>query len=437
MSSVAIGDERQVTHRPVSATTLIAATSIGNVLEFFDFTIFSFVGTLVAKLFFPAVTEINQLLLTFATFGVGFFMRPLGGLLIGIYADRAGRKAALVLTIAMMSLGSLMIGLAPTYATIGLASPLIIVVARLLQGFSAGGEVGASSVLMIESAPRDKRGYFTSWQFGSTSLGVALGAFSAILLSSLLTPAQFGEWGWRLPFLLGAFIAPVGYYIRRNLEETIHREASKTAAAGSHATALKPKSGSHIRHGLIGMVVIIGGITTSYIMGLFLPTYAIRQLGLPPTVGLSAGALVGLIGFIVAPFAGLAADRFGRKPLIVWSRVALVAITYPAFAWLVAAPDAWRLYTIALGLGALLSVQMTPTITLVTEIFPRRIRTTGMSVVYGFGVAIFGGFAQFMATLLMSATGSSLAPAWYLIACIVVSSIALPFCIDRTGEALD
>ncbi|MBJ9698552.1 MFS transporter [Burkholderia cenocepacia] len=424
---------------------VIFATTIGNALEFFDFTVYSFVGVLMSRLFFPDASAGGQMLLVAATFGVGFVMRPVGGLVIGFYSDRKGRKAGLLLTIALMALGSLLIGVAPTYQQAGPLSPVIIVVARLLQGFSAGGEVGASSTLMIESAAPSERGYYSSWQFASSSLGVLLGALVTAALTTALSQESFESWGWRTPFLLGALIAPVGWYIRRSTEETLqfHNNARVTphdeeAHAWTEVThsAKASTSTSRWRAALSGVLLVGGGITTSYTVTFFIPTYAIRQLGLPPSSGLMAAVVCGCVGFLSAPFVGMASDKVGRKPLILWARALSIFAIFPCFVWLNAQPSNARLLAVLIVLGVLLSMQMTPIITMVSEMYPRANRVTGMSVVYGLGVSVFGGFAQFINTWLVQLTGSRMAPAWYLSVVLVVSSIALIGFRDRTRDVI-
>ena len=207
-------------YTPSMRRRVIAGTTIGNALEFFDFTVFTFLMLVIGPLFFPAASGYGQLLLTTA-FGVGFLMRPVGGMLIGSYADRHGRRAAMTLTLWLMGLGCGLIALAPTYAQMGIAGPVIMVLARLIQGFAAGGEVGASTTLLVEHAPPSRRGFYSSWQFGSQSLGVMLGALVVALLTAALTPEQMKDWGWRVPFVIGILTVPVGAYIRRNLEETL------------------------------------------------------------------------------------------------------------------------------------------------------------------------------------------------------------------------
>ncbi|MFM0133010.1 MFS transporter [Paraburkholderia sediminicola] len=415
---------------------VIFATTIGNALEFFDFTVYSFVGVLISRLFFPSASATGQLLLVTATFGVGFLMRPIGGLVIGIYSDRSGRKAGLMLTIALMAVGSLLLGIAPTYQQAGIVSPILIVIARLLQGFSSGGEVGASTTLMLESAPSSRRGYYSSWQFASACLGVMLGALVTVALTTVMSSNSFERWGWRVPFLLGALIAPVGWYIRRSTEETLRPAASNVRMTdGDRAPGLLQGNGKWWR-AISGILLVGGGITTSYTVTFFVPTYAIKQLGMPSSVALTAAVVCGFTGFITAPVVGILSDIYGRKPLVVAARILTITAVFPCLQWLNAAPGSLRLFAVLVLLGMLLALQMTPIITMIAEMFPRTNRVTSMSVVYGIGVSVFGGFAQFVNTWLVAVTGNRMAPAWYLSAILVASSLGLIGMRDRTRNSI-
>ena len=319
-------------YTPSMRRRVIAGTTIGNALEFFDFTVFTFLMLVIGPLFFPAASGYGQLLLTTATFGVGFLMRPVGGMLIGSYADRHGRRAAMTLTLWLMGLGCGLIALAPTYAQMGIAGPVIMVLARLIQGFAAGGEVGASTTLLVEHAPPSRRGFYSSWQFGSQSLGVMLGALVVALLTAALTPEQMKDWGWRVPFVIGILTVPVGAYIRRNLEETLEPQPAPGAAhARSDHQPLRRVLAGHKGAVAKGILLVIGGMVCAQIIGFYMPAYANKELGLPATSTLSASVVLGAIGFVAAPFVGLLADRVGRKRVIFWSRAATVAALLPCF----------------------------------------------------------------------------------------------------------
>jgi MHS family proline/betaine transporter-like MFS transporter len=428
---------------PVSSRTegpsrlrTISAITIGNALEFFDFTVYGFMAILIGKLFFPNLSPYNQLLLAVATFGVGFVMRPIGGVVIGAYADRAGRKAAMTLAIALMSLGCAIIAFTPTYAQIGVAAPLLMVLARLLQGFSAGGEVGASTTLLVEYAsPRD-RGYLASWQFASTGLGIFLGALVVSALSAALSPLAMETWGWRVPFVLGLSIAPVGIYIRRQLNETLDIDLSG-ATRRHRNSSLRILLKEHRRSLAAGILTVMGSTTAAYVVTFYMPNYAVRELGLSPAFSLAAAALVGFLSFALASPVGWLSDRIGRKSLIIGSRVVLALVIYPAFVWLVDEPSPGRLLALMALLGALHVVQAVPGLTALPEMFPKHVRATGMSVVYSVGVALFGGFSPLIVTWMVNETGSKLAPAWYLMGTTVVSLFGLLLFKDQTGQAID
>ncbi|WP_116521742.1 MFS transporter [Achromobacter insuavis] len=436
--AIAAGAGARSLHTPSMRRRVIAGTTIGNALEFFDFTVFTFLMLVIGPLFFPAASSYGQLLLTTATFGVGFLMRPVGGMLIGSYADRHGRRAAMTLTLWLMGLGCALIAAAPTHAQMGLLGPVMMVLARLIQGFAAGGEVGASTTLLVEHAPPSRRGFYSSWQFGSQSLGVALGAVVVGTLTAALTAEQMQAWGWRVPFVIGILTVPVGAYIRRNLEETLHVDepaGGRPRAAGHQP--LRRVFAEHKAEIAKGILLMIGGMVCAQIIGFYMPSYAHRELGLPATSTLSASVVVGAVGFLFAPLVGMLADRVGRKRVIFWSRVTTVAVLLPCFQWLVAAPSSTRLMLVVGLLSILLALQSAPGITMLPELFPKAVRTTGMSVVYGLGISVFGGFAQFFVTWLLHVTGNPMAPAWYLMVAVALSTVVLFWIRDRTGDDID
>lgn len=418
-----------------SKSRVITAITIGNALEFFDFTVYAAFALVISKIFFPHEDEYVSLMLTVATFGVGFIMRPLGGLVLGLYADIAGRKAAMTMTIMLMAVGCLMIGLAPTYAQVGYVGTAIVVIARLLQGFSAGGEVGASTSALIEQGHAKNRGFLGSWQFASQGLGVGLGALFAFVLTSMLSQEALYSWGWRVPFLFGALIAPVGFYIRRHLEET-HAVATSQEKSGKRKTMGEMLKNSW-REAMVGTVLTIGGTVTAYTLAFYMPIYAVRELGLPPAASAFSGVVVGLIMFAASPIGGLLSDRFSRKRIILMGRLFLIVATYPFFLWLNADPSVTRLLICVSVLTVFFALNNAPAITSVPEMFPRAIRATGMSFVYSVAVALFGGFLQNIVTWLIHTTGNKLAPAMYMVAMLCISSIAVYFMRDTTGQELD
>lgn len=286
----------------------MVAASIGNALEWFDLVVYGFFAVVISKLFFPAGNETVSLLLTLGTFGVSFFMRPLGAIMLGAYADRAGRKAALTLSILLMMMGTLIIAVLPTYQSIGLAAPLILVVARLMQGFSAGGEFGSATAFLAEHVP-GRRGYFASWQIASQGLTTLLAALFGAMLTGQLSPEQLNAWGWRVPFFFGLLIGPVAWYIRTKLDETPEFLAAETTQ-----TPIRDTFASQKTRLFIGMGIVVLGTVATYLV-LFMPTYAIKQLKLAPSVAFTAISLVGVIQLVCSPIVGHLSDRHGRVRL--------------------------------------------------------------------------------------------------------------------------
>ena len=417
----------------LSHPRLIAACTIGNALEFYDFVVFSFFARTIGALFFPAQNPASQLLLSFATYGVGFFLRPLGGVVLGAYADRKGRKKATVLTLMLMAAGTVMVGLAPVYATAGMFGALVVLAGRLLQGFSAGGEVGASTTLLAELAPKDRRGFFGAWQLASQGLAVLVAAGAAFSIARAFSPAEIADGGWRLPFLAGILIVPVGLWLRSALEEShANEDDERTRSVSSLSIALR-----HFPARILaGVGLIIGGTAANAVIVLYMATYAVTQLHLPPATGLLAGITAGIVTLIAAPIGGVLSDRVGRRPVMLVSYVLILVLIYPAFLILNARPDQGTLLTAVAALAMLNATGGATAIVTLAEIFPAEIRATGMSLVYALGVAIFGGFGQFIVTWLIQATGSPIAPAWYVMACALATILSLMAIPEMRGRTL-
>ncbi|WP_413705729.1 MFS transporter [Ralstonia sp. Ralssp110] len=419
----------------LSRTQVIAATTIGTALEFYDFTIYSYFAIQIGQLFFPSASPVNQFLLSIGVFGVGFVVRPLGGVIIGAYADRAGRKKAMVLTIMMMALSCALIATAPTYATAGIFAPMIVLAARLMQGFAAGGEFGPGTTLLVEYASDRTRAFFASWNFAATALGLALGAAVATLINVTLSKEAVLAWGWRLPFLLGIFAAPAGMLIRRRLEETLDRRD----AAPGHVKpqgALKAALTTHLKLTILGTFAELGGSVSVYITAFFLPSHAVRTLHMSPTAAVASGVVSSLVLFVAAPIAGRLADRYTRKRLLVTSRVIMLLAVYPAFAFLGAHPTPLTLYAVSALLAVFVAAQIVPVLVMIPELFPKHVRATGIALTYVVSASFFGGFSPFIASWLVERTGNPLAPAWYVAAACLVSLVPVIWLRDRTGEAL-
>lgn len=412
----------------------IAAATIGNGLEWFDFTVYGFFTPIIARLFFPAGDDLTSILLTVGTYGVGFFMRPVGAVVLGVYADRAGRKAALTLTILLMAVGTALLGFAPTYAQAGIAGPLVIVLARLIQGFSAGGEIGGATAFLIEYAPPKRRGYYASWQQTSQALAVVLGGICGTIVTQALDPAAIDSWGWRVPFLFGLLIGPVGFYIRARIDETPVFTDDRTRKSES---PLRDALAEHPRGIASGFGVTILWTVCTYVLLFYMTTYANKQLGISLADAFIATTIGGVVLMLGCPVAGMLSDRIGRRRLLLAAAVAIGVLVWPLFAWVNATPTLAVLATVQAVLGLLLAAFTGPAPALLAEQFPAGLRSTGLSLAYNFAVTIFGGFAAVIVTLLIEETGTKLAPSFYVIAAAVVSALTLLAMRDRTGQPID
>ncbi len=396
----------------------IGAVVIANALEWYEIVIYGYLAGVIAVLFFPSDNPGASLLLALASFGVTYVTRPLGAVVLGGYADRRGRKPALLVSIWLMVAGTAAIALTPTYATIGIAAPAIVVFARLLQGFSAGGEFGSSTVFLSEQ-DSGRRGFFASWQFASQGLTAILATGVGALLTASLTTQQIHDWGWRIPFLLGLLIYPVAIYIRSQLSETPDFAAQKTSSVPVYKILL-----DNWRQILVTLGLIILGTVAVYTV-VFLPTYAVRQLSLSAPYGFTAGLLTASLQFLLVPVFGSLSDRYGRTVFPVIAALVLLVGIYPAFVWLSVEPTFPKLMLLQGLLGITTAAYMGPLPALMSELFPVRARTSGLSICYAVGVAVFGGFAPFIHAWLIARTGSPAAPSFYVIFAAVISLGAL------------
>jgi MFS transporter, MHS family, proline/betaine transporter len=405
---------RATTH-PVLA---IVAVSIGNSLEWFDIVIYGFLAGIIAPLFFPSGNPTVSLLLAYGTFGATFLMRPLGSIVLGAYADRVGRKRALTLSILLMMIGTLIVAVTPTHATIGLLAPVILTAARLLQGFSAGGEYGSSTAFLCEQNPA-RRGFYSSWQFASQGLTSLLASGFGLLLTAGLSHDTVISGAWRIPFVFGLLVGPVALYIRATLEEGEEYLASAHERAPL-ATAL----GGQKARMLAGMGLVIVATISIYTM-LFMPTFAVRQLHIPAAAGFTATLIFGAIQLVFCPVFGRLSDRIGRVPVMVAAALLLLVGSLPLFFWLTASPSGQTILAVEVVLALLTAMYQGPSSAAMAELFPPGTRGTGLAISYSFGVAIFGGFAPFIVSWLIADTGSNLAPAFYLAFGAVLSLVAL------------
>jgi MFS transporter, MHS family, proline/betaine transporter len=410
----------------------IGAAVIGNVLEWYDFAVYAFLATVLAKKFFPSGDELSALLATFAVFGVGFVVRPLGGILIGRLGDRRGRKVALSLTIMLMALGTVMIGLLPSYESIGVGASVLLVAARLLQGFSAGGEWGSSTAFIVEWAPSKRRGLFGSLQQASVAGGFLLGSLTAASLSTWLSPAALEAWGWRVPFLFGGLLGPIGLYMRRNIEETplfkvaLQERAERGIASASHGWSLAARA--------FGFTVL--WTIAYYIFLSYMPTFLQKYAGLDRTQALWSNTLALLVLVAAVPAAGALSDRIGRKPLLLASCAAFVLLPYPLFAMLLSNPSLPTVIGVQVLFALAIALFSGPGPAAIAELFPTHMRSTWMSIGYSLAVALFGGFAPYVATWLIARTGSPLAPTLYVMGAAVVSAITIATHKETAHESL-
>ena len=393
----------------------ILAIGIGNALEFYDFLTFSFFSIQIGHCFFPDAQGSHGLLYALATFGVGFAMRPLGGFLIGRFGDRAGRKPAMLLSFSLMGFAILGVALTPSYARIGVAAPVLLVFFRLVQGFALGGEVGPSTAYLCEVAPPHRRGLYVAVQLCTQDLSIIVAGLVGYVISLLLSPVALDDWGWRLAFLLGVFVIPFGLWVRRNLPETApprltdgHVEAPPRVPARAVA---------------LGLCMLAAGTISGYVLN-YLTTYAQDSLKMSTRLAFVATIVVGLSQAGTDLFAGMLADRFGRRPIMLLATGALVLLVVPMFMAMNHAASV-ELAFIAMGvLGVLSSLAFVPVLVLITESLPRAVRSGTLATMYACAISLFGGSTQFVVQWLTHASGSPLAPAWYMTCALLVGGTA-------------
>src|SRR6266446_1616169 len=396
----------------------ILAASVGNLLEWYDFSVYALFAIHIAANFFPHRNPGLDLVKAFLVFGLGFVIRPLGAVLIGIYGDRAGRKAALTLTILIMAGGTLIIAAAPSYAVIGIGAPLLLLAGRILQGFSAGGEIGGATAFLVEHAPETRRGLFAAWLQASMGMSNILGALVAFSVTSLLPPASVTGWGWRIPFLVGLLIAPVGLYLRRTLDETpqFRAEAARRTLEPAAAQPLVRVFRDHSRSLLVGMGISILWAVAVYVLLIFMPVFAQKAFGFSAAQAFG-GSLIGNVVFVAGCFAfGALADRIGDKRTLAIGASLLPLGVLPLFLWLDASRSTMTLVLVQSAFGLMVSSFTGIAPKALSGLFPTAVRTTGVSLVYNTAITVFGGFAPAILTwLTQSTSGSVFAPAWYVV----------------------
>ena len=423
---------------PVVERTSIRAIlsgAIGSTMEWYDFGLYAFFAPVLARLFFPTDDQLAGVLATFATFAAGFLMRPVGAVLFGHFGDRIGRKRALAASVILMAVPTFLTGLLPTHAAIGALAPALLVLMRLLQGLSAGGESAGASSFLVEHASPGHRGFIGSFSGGTAVVGFLIGSAVGTLLTSVLSQPDLDAWGWRIAFLLGIGVGAVGLFVRLKTKETPHFEAVRQAGAISKSPFLDTLRGSFglLLRG-IGIMVMTG--TAFYLLLSYAPTYLSAIAGLPFSQALKINTIALVFLAVLVPVGGALSDRFGRKPLIIGSALGFLLLSYPLFAL-----DARGVGSLALVaqlvFAVLLGGYLGPSMVAVAEIFPTRIRYTANSVALNLSFAIFGGTAPLLATLLIETTGVRVAPAFVLIAAGAVSIIAALLTRETYRESLD
>jgi MHS family citrate/tricarballylate:H+ symporter-like MFS transporter len=390
--------------------TVLRVTS-GNFLEMFDFFLFGFYATYISKAFFPAGSDFASLMLTFMTFGAGFLMRPLGAVILGAYVDQIGRRKGLILTLVIMASGTILIAFVPGYQTIGLLAPALVLIGRLLQGFSAGVELGGVSVYLAEMATPGNKGFYVAWQSASQQVAIMVAAILGYLLSVMLTPIEIGSWGWRVPFVIGCMIVPFLFYIRRSLEETEEFLARKHRPTTSEIFSSIAKNWMVV---LLGMMLVVMTTVSFYAITVYTPTFGKSVLKLTTTDSLIVTFCVGLSNFIWLPVMGALSDRVGRKPILLLFSALTLITAYPALAWLVASPTFANMLMVLLWLSFLYGSYNGAMVVALTEIVPVEVRTAGFSLAYALATALFGGFTPLVSTWLIQATGNRAAPGMWM-----------------------
>ncbi|MDR3536747.1 MAG: MFS transporter [Acetobacteraceae bacterium] len=404
---------------PAVVRRAVVASILGNGMEWYDFLIYGFFATSIAHSFFPAERASVSLMLTLATFAVGFVVRPLGGVLIGIYADHAGRKPALAMLILLMAGGTLLTGLTPSYDSIGLAAPLLVIFARVLQGLSVGGEFASATAMLVEYVPPERKLFFGSFQMCAQAAGVTCAAFAAYAIDQALPPEIVQSWGWRLPFLAGALIGPVGFYIRHRVDDS--PEFRQLAPDARDRTPFRGVLRHHLTAVLSAMGLIVAGTAATYLWNTYLPLYVTHQLHLPMAAALFGIGICGLLNIVLYPLAGWLADRVGGYRVFFTALVLFGLMSWPLFAFVNKAPTRANLMGAQLVANVLMAFMAGPTPAMIARLFPTSVRSTGMAVAYNVGVTVFGGLSPLTVTWLIGLTGNRMVPAWYLMAAALLS----------------
>jgi len=383
----------------------------GNFLEMFDFFLYGFYAPMISNTFFPKSNEYTSLLLTFATFGAGFLMRPLGAVILGSYVDRIGRRKGLLLTLGIMACGTALIAIVPGYATIGIAAPLLVLLGRLLQGFSAGVELGGVSVYLSEMATSGHKGFYVSWQSGSQQVSIIAAAFIGYFVNQWMAPDVISEWGWRIPFFIGCIIIPLIFFLRSSLQET------EAFLARKHRPSFEEIVRSMLENWLLvfsGMMLVVMTTVSFYLITVYTPTFGKSVLKLSTVDSLVVTLCVGISNLIWLPLMGALSDRVGRWPLLAVFTLLPIFTAYPALSWLVAHTSFMNMLLVELWLSFIYASYNGAAVVALTEVMPPHVRTVGFSLAYSLATAIFGGFTPLVSTWLIQQTADKAAPGYWM-----------------------
>lgn len=415
-----------------SPFTKIFIVASGNFLEMYDFMVFGYYAPAIAKTYFPAASEFASLMLTLMTFGAGFLMRPVGALTLGAYIDRHGRRRGLLLVLGLMAVGTLAIAVTPSYASIGVAAPIIILLGRLVQGLSAGVELGGVSVYLAEIAPPGRRGFYCSWQSGSQQAAVMAAAIIGLITTAFLGEARMMEFGWRVPFIIGCLLIPFLFVIRSQIEETeAFLSRPERPDLGEVFRTAVANSGLILRGALMAVMTTV----FFYMITAYTPTYGNKVLSLSANASLAVTVCVGLTNFAMLPLMGALSDRIGRRPLLIAATLMALLLGYPIMAWLINAPSFGRLMAAEIALALIYSCYNGAFIVHLTEIMPARVRTVGFSLAYSLATAVFGGFTPAISTYLIKVTGNKAIPGAWLAFAAGLALVAI--LAERRGSRSD
>lgn len=415
------GDDQTMNNRVPLRWKTVIGTTIGNALEWYDFLIFGYLSVLIAKQFFPSDAPLTSMLLTTATFGVGFVFRPLAGLWIGMYADRRGRSAALSFVIVLMFIATAMLAFAPTYAQAGLWAPAIVVTSRVLQGISAGGEFGCATALLVELAPQDKKGLYGSWQMVAQSMGALMATLAAAAITSGFSPEALASWGWRLPFLAGLIIGPAGYWIRRNIDESDAFEATAKHESMPFRCLLTDYPTALFISLALGAAVSVA----VYVLVGYLPIFAVQMLHLPLNIPFVILAVTMPVRLLLIPLFGHLSDKVGAHRVMGAALIIFIALVHPAFTWLTRVPGVASLLVLGFVFAVLIAALMGPFAATVANLFPTGVRATAMSLTSNLTASVLGGFTPFVLTWLVAKTGDPMMPAHYMFFFLSVGALSL------------